>query len=293
VIPVADELVLETINVVVEVTEGGHRLLSHIVGGEVAGLAVFDKRITVFVLSEAKALDVGADAKLVKNGRKNFVHESTDAVAVLLNRLLSVEVGEAFTAHCASKDVLMSVDESVNASFSELSDHGFDLVQVGIVVDTFCALDSLPHDSKTDEVHAPLLEKGNILVVEGVLAIELASGGNVGVHLVDDVDAVEDHLTAKRVHERAVLGVNVDVWSVVVESISGIRDDHVGHATGGESDVSENSGAKASSFERHSQIINIIKIASNHSLYLIADLVLNHNKGHMGFWGFGVLGFWV
>ena len=129
---------------------------------------------------------------------------------VLLKGLLGIEVGHTFTANCASEDVLMSINQSVDTGISEFLDHLFDSLEVDIVIDAFFALNGFPHDTETDEVHSPLLEEDDILVVEGVLGVEITDRWDIRVDLVDNVDTMEKNLTSGLINEGAVGRVDID-----------------------------------------------------------------------------------
>ena len=172
----------------------------------------------------------------------------------MLQGLLGVEVGDTLTAHGASEDILMSVNESVDASFTELVDQSLNFVEIGIVVGTLGALDGLPHDTEADEVLAPLDQASNVFVVEGVLGIKLSIGRNVRVNLVDDVDTMEDDLSASLIDESAVCRVDVDSLGSRVD-LNGFKEGELG-VVGGEFLVSEdrigkNSGTEAGNFQGH------------------------------------------
>ena len=64
VVPEVDELVLNLVFIIEEVTEGSHGLLGHVVSVEIALLAVSDQRIVILVLFEAECVHVSADAHL-------------------------------------------------------------------------------------------------------------------------------------------------------------------------------------------------------------------------------------
>ena len=64
VVPEVDELVLNLVFIIEEVTEGSHGLLGHVVSVEIALLAVSDQRIVILVLFEAERVHVSADAHL-------------------------------------------------------------------------------------------------------------------------------------------------------------------------------------------------------------------------------------
>ena len=258
VVPVVNELVSDTVLVVEEVSEGSHRLLGHVVSIEIAGLAVLDQGIVVFIFSELSIVKIPADAELLVDLLESPVHEAVDAMSSALDQIFGVEVREAFTAHGTGENVLMHIDKGVDASISKLVDHSLNSVKVSVVVDTLGALDGLPHDSESDEVHTPLLEEIDILVVERVLRVERSGGRNIRVNLVYDVDTVEQNLTAVLVDHGAVGRVDVDSLGTVGKSVGsgrGIRGTIIvsdRDLEGSKGCCGENSGTEAESFERHS-----------------------------------------
>ncbi len=173
-VPVANEFVLKAILVSEQGVESLHGLLSHVVGVEVTGLAIFDKRIIILVLSKSEALDISAETEFFVKSFGKVVNKGVNAVVVLLEDLLGVEIRNTFTAHGASEHILMGIDKGIDTCLTELVDHFFDLIKVSIIVLAFDTLNAFPHDSKTDKVHSPLLQVGDILVIEGVLAIKFA-----------------------------------------------------------------------------------------------------------------------
>ena len=87
----------------------------------------------------------------------------------MLQGLLGVEVGDTLTADGASEDILMGVNEGVDASVAEFVDQSLNFVKIGIIVGTLGTLDGLPHNTETDEVLTPLDQVSNVFVVKGVL----------------------------------------------------------------------------------------------------------------------------
>ena len=156
-----------------------------------------------------------------------MVNESVDAGGVFADSFLGVEVWHAFAADGSSEDILMSVDKGVYALLTELGDKLVDLGEVSEVKLTAGALNGLPHDTESDKVHAPLGKVINILVIQGELGIETFFGRNVGSHLVDNVDTVEDDGTAVLIDKLARLRVHRDPGeSGVNEGCSGNTCDH-------------------------------------------------------------------
>jgi len=58
----------------------------------------------------------------------------------------------------------MKVNESVDSSFTEFVDEDVNLIKIGMVVDTWCGLNCLPHNTKSDEVEAPVGKVLNISI---------------------------------------------------------------------------------------------------------------------------------
>ena len=169
----------------------------------------------------------------------------------MLQGLFGIEVGDTLTTDGASEDILMSVNEGVNASVTEFVDQSLNFVKIGIIVRSLSALDGLPHNTQTDEVLAPLDQACNVLVVKGVLRIELSIRRNVRVNLVDDVDTMEDDLSTVLIDKSAVCRVDVNSLGRRVD-LNGVEEGELG-VVGGEFLVSKdgigkNSGAKAGNF---------------------------------------------
>ena len=128
VIPITHKLVLETILVGEERAEGCDVLLGHIVRCKVTSLAVRNHGIVILVFSKTERVNISADAKLLVQGLEKQVSPLAEAVIILSQSLLCIEVGHTLTAHGARKDVLVSIDKRVNTSISKLVDQHFDTV---------------------------------------------------------------------------------------------------------------------------------------------------------------------
>ena len=136
-VPVVDELVLHAKLVREEVSESRHALLSHVVSVEVASLAVLDHVSALIILCKASVFEIPAEAELVVERLEHFIEEAIEAVAVILEQLLGIEVRDTLTADGASEHILMSINEGVDASIAKLLDHSIDLVKVLVVIDTW------------------------------------------------------------------------------------------------------------------------------------------------------------
>jgi hypothetical protein len=69
-----------------------------------------------------------------------------------------IEVRDALTADAPGEDVLMTVDQGVDALLTESVDQGLHLSEVGLVELPRSPLNSLPHHSESHEIEAPFDE---------------------------------------------------------------------------------------------------------------------------------------
>ena len=142
--------------------------------------------------------------------RQELVKVRADAVVLrLFDDALSVEVGEALAADLPGVDVLVRVDEGIDAPLAKLCDERVDALEVVEVVHSLLALNRLPHDAKPHKVDAPSGEVFHVLLGEGGVAVELVGVRQVGWHFVDDVDAVKKQVPAKAVLEALVVDVDM------------------------------------------------------------------------------------
>lgn len=87
---------------------------------------------------------------------------------------------------------MVGVDQSVDAALAESVDELLHLVKVGIIVGLWGAFDGFPHDPQSHEVEPPIHEVVKLLVCQRELRVPGLALGNVGMHLVHNVDSVED-----------------------------------------------------------------------------------------------------
>lgn len=102
----------------------------------------------------------------------------------------------------------MSVDKRVYTIFTKFVYQVNHIVQVFSIVDGWLPLDGLPHNTETDEVHAPRRQVCNIFIIQRELRVKLALARNVWVNLVDYVDTVENLLAALFIHKDTVFYLN-------------------------------------------------------------------------------------
>ena len=157
---------MQVLSVVKKSAEPCHTLLGVIVTEEYLLKTVLHEEVTILIDAIAKLVHVFAPAHVVVKVREKLIDDRVDAGRILADNLLSVEVWNTFATHVSSKDILVSVDEGVNASLAKLVDQFLDLVQVGLIVDTLLALNCFPHDTETDKVHAPLLHIFDVFVIQ-------------------------------------------------------------------------------------------------------------------------------
>ena len=229
--PIIDELILDTLFIGEESTEGSHRLLCHVIPVEVLRLTFRNERIAIIVLRIVVVIEVQTDAESFVDALQGAISNPADAVIVGMEKVFSVEVGNSLTTNHTGKDVLVGIDEGVDTSLTELVDEDLDLVEVGVVVDVALALNTLPHHAEADEVLTPLDKVSDVFIVEGVLAVEGTFRGNVGIDLVHDVNSMEHYLAAVLVHESTVGSVDVNSRADVVLSVGLTREVEVWLAT--------------------------------------------------------------
>ena len=219
-VPEGHEFVVHVLVIVEQGTKCCDALLGVVVCGEHLFEAIFDEEIAIFVDPVTEVVHVAAGSHQLIEILQQMVDDRIDARGVLADDLLRVKVGHPLAASRAGEDVLVSINERVDASCAELVDESLYLVEVGLVVDSSLALNTFPHDAETNEVHAPLLEVGNVFIVERVLRIELLRARNVGVHFVNDIDTVEDSCAASLVDKESGLRIDLE-W---VSSCTVIRE---------------------------------------------------------------------
>ena len=117
-------------------------------------------------------------------------------MVIILQQLFGVKVRHVLAADRTRKYILIGINKRVNASISELVDHGLNFVKEGVAIGASSVLSGLPHDAKTNEVHAPFLEAGNIFADERVLRIEITDRRDEWLHLVENVNTIELNLSA-------------------------------------------------------------------------------------------------
>jgi len=105
---------------------------------------------------------------------------------------LCIEVRHSFSTYSSCKDILMSIDESVDTSLAQFVDKLINLIEVSIIIDTRCDLNSLPHHTESDEVESPLCELFNFCISQRELSIKLFLARDIRGDLVDNIDSMEN-----------------------------------------------------------------------------------------------------
>ncbi len=70
----------------------------------------------------------------------------------------SIKIGHTFSANSTCKHVLVSIHESVDAFLAKTVDELLNLVEIGIIIDSWSNFDSFPHDTKSHKVETPFCE---------------------------------------------------------------------------------------------------------------------------------------
>jgi hypothetical protein len=101
-------------------------------------LAVLNQRVAFIIESEPIVRDRSANAILLC--------ESGDETSLtMLRKVVGVKIGDALTTDLSSQNVLMHVNQSVNASVAELIDQHLDFIEISHVESVRGPLDGLPH----------------------------------------------------------------------------------------------------------------------------------------------------
>mmetsp|Transcript_30199 Transcript_30199/g.40150 ORF Transcript_30199/g.40150 Transcript_30199/m.40150 type:complete len:329 (+) Transcript_30199:959-1945(+) len=209
-IPVSHKLVVHVLLVIEESAEACHTLLRVVVVGKHLLKAILDQVVAILIDSIVKIVHIIALAEGRVVVLEEHIRDRVDARWSLADGFLGVEVRDAFTAHDASENVLVSVDERVDASLAHLVDQGLDTVKVGAVILTGLALDTLPHDAEADEIHTPATQVCDVLIVQRVVGVEVTLSRDVGVNLVDSIDTVKECGAAELINQEASLWVDTE-----------------------------------------------------------------------------------
>lgn len=165
-LPESSKLVLDAQVIVVESSLKSHALWRSVKFGEAKLLTVFNQRISIGIISQVIIIDRLAESSCLINWGEHPIKTGIKAILSLVKNLLGVEVWHTFTTNFSGKDVLMGVDHSVDALRAKSVDKLCDLVEVGIVVDSWGSFNGLPHDTESDEVESPILKILDVLIIE-------------------------------------------------------------------------------------------------------------------------------
>jgi hypothetical protein len=164
--PVSNEFILKVLLVVVKGVSDVQSLGGSVIHGEVVSLTILNERVTIFIFSvTVVSQNRFTQTKLMVKFSESSVLSEASAVRKLAESRFSIEVGDSFSTDRSGPNVLMHIDQGVNASCSKLVDEDLNLVKVVIIIDTSGLLDGFPHDSKTNKVHAPFLKVDDVLDV--------------------------------------------------------------------------------------------------------------------------------
>lgn len=115
---------------------------------------------------------------------------------IVVQHVLGIEIWHALAACHPGDDVLVTIDERVDAGLPETVDDVLDNAEVGLVVDAGSSLNSFPHHTEPHLVEAPALQIFNIFVCEGVLVIPSFIIRVVGSQFVDNIDTMVNGMPA-------------------------------------------------------------------------------------------------
>mmetsp|Transcript_44313 Transcript_44313/g.60114 ORF Transcript_44313/g.60114 Transcript_44313/m.60114 type:complete len:218 (-) Transcript_44313:229-882(-) len=86
--------------------------------------------------------------------------------------LRSIEVRNTLTTQTAREQILVVVNNHIHTVGTETVDKFIDTVKVVVVVNSGSSFDGFPHNTKTNNVGTPVLEKLKIFVTDGSLPVE-------------------------------------------------------------------------------------------------------------------------
>eukprot|EP01136_Pigoraptor_vietnamica_P017235 Opistho-1_new@62130 len=187
--PVIRHCVRKAIDVVVNCLEGAAGLQRHIEESKVVLETVVDVR--------------NARAVLCELGRVRQRERARPGCG------MHGVVGDALSAEARVEDVLVVVDDRVDAARLQSIDDAANCANVRIAVHATRGLHPRPHDPEADDVEAPRGEVVHVSVRQRVVVIERVEGGVIGRHLIHDIDAVEDGRAPRFIHKAIVRRVHV------------------------------------------------------------------------------------
>ena len=218
-VPVSNELVLQSVDVVVKSSEEADCLNRAVVVKEVILGTVFQERPSLLVLPEAIVIHRLAVAHRIGDWSDDPVKSLIDAVDLVLEHHIGVEVGHSFSTDGASQDILVHVDKSVDAVLTEFVDQLLHLIEVLVPVVTRRSFNRFPHDTEADHVEAPRLEVVHIVLGQAELEVVLSLGliEVLGIRIRDERSLLVDHVDSVHVHMSSMfvseVGMLIDVKS--------------------------------------------------------------------------------
>lgn len=77
---------------------------------------------------------------------------------ITFENLLGIEIWHSFTTYEPCKNVLMSINESINTCITKLSDQNINFFDVGLVILAWGYLNCFPHHTKPNDIKTPVLQ---------------------------------------------------------------------------------------------------------------------------------------
>ena len=101
-------------------------------------LAVLNQRVALLIESESIVRDRSANAILLSESGE-------ETSLTVLGKIVGVKIRDTLPTDLSCQNVLMHVNQSVNAAVAELIDQHLDLIKISHVVSVRSPLDGLPH----------------------------------------------------------------------------------------------------------------------------------------------------
>lgn len=174
-------------------------------------MAVSDLGVSIGVFAQVIGCHRFAKTSHIVERVEEPVGVSSEAVVVLLfEDLLSIEVGHTLTTNGSCEDILMSINKRVDTCFSQSIDEIFDLIKISLVVLASFSLDGFPHDTKSHLIDSPIFKILNITGIKRGIWGEISITRNERVHLIDNINAMENEMTTLGIPKESIAGVDVD-----------------------------------------------------------------------------------
>lgn len=154
-LPVINECILKRVGsiFVVDPLEQAGCLRAEVIVDEIGLLAIINDWVAILILRQIVVAYLGAEFH-----EGEHLIEDSPLAGVWHVCPFSIEIRHTLSANSTSEDVLVGIHESVDASLTKTVDELLNLVEIGIIVDSWRNFDSFPHDTQSHEVETPLCE---------------------------------------------------------------------------------------------------------------------------------------